>query len=207
MADVVLNWLARSAAFRVAGVLLFAFSAGIDALTGWHEMGFLGRGLLDEPAHLATALVVFGAIVRLRGGSVPDPRFCWTMLASSVLIDIDHIPAEFGIWALTTGTPRPYTHALWTVVVLALAAAAARGLSRRGVSLVLGGAAAGVAAHFLRDIATAPMSLWWPFTDAPVQVPYWWYVAAVVALLALPPFPPRKNIVTEPGQSELNPVN
>ena len=195
--------IARLAANRSVGVLLAAYAFGTDWLIAWHGLGFTLRGLIDEPAHLATALVVLGAITRFRGAP-PEPKFVWTMLACSVLIDLDHVPAEFGINALTNGTPRPYTHALWTVIVLALAWAIARRLTiRRGVprpaaaELVLAGAAWGVAAHFLRDIATAPMSFWWPVTDAAVQVPYWWYVVALLVIIALPLRRQRKRTVEQ----------
>jgi membrane-bound metal-dependent hydrolase YbcI (DUF457 family) len=186
---------------RTVSLALAVYAFMTDAVTGWHAMGFVGRGLLDEPAHLATALVVFGAIVRFRRGAVPDPRFCWAMLLSSVLIDLDHVPAELGTNAFTNGTARPYTHALWTVLVLTLAALVVRyrrtrrarpagsGLSPGTAELVLGGAAAGVAAHFLRDIATAGMAVWWPLTDMPVQVPYWWYALALLVTIALPVSP------------------
>lgn len=156
-------------------------------------MDFAMRGLLDEPAHVATALIILGAIVRLRG-TPPDPRFSWTMLACSVLIDVDHLPAEFGSYDLTSGTPRPYPHALWVVIVLILAWAIARYLAIRAArsrpataELILSGAAWGITAHFARDIATAPMSFWWPVTDMPVQVPYWWYLAALTVLIVLGP--------------------
>jgi hypothetical protein len=134
-----------------------------------------------------------GALVRVRGAP-PDQRFGWTMLACSTLIDVDHLPAEFGIDALTNGTPRPYTHALWTVIALALAWAIARFFALRSgrprpatTELILAGAAWGVAAHFLRDIATAPMSFWWPVTDIAVEVPYWWYVLALSVVIAIGP--------------------
>jgi inner membrane protein len=175
------------------GVLLALYAFGTDELTGWHGMNFAMRGLLDEPAHVATALVILGALVRVRR-KLPDQRFGWTMLACSVLIDLDHLPDEFGSEVLTNGTPRPYTHALWTVIVLALAWAAARFIVIRSgrprpaaVELILAGAASGVAAHFVRDIATAPMSFWWPITDMAVEVPYWWYVLTLAVLIAMGP--------------------
>ena len=195
----VLRWIARTAAKRPVGVLLALYAFGTDWLTGWHGMNFAMRGLLDEPAHLATALIILGALVRFRG-SLPDQRFGWTMLVCSVLIDVDHLPAEFGSNALTNGTPRPYTHALWVVIALTLAWAVARFFRLRSgrprpaaVELILAGAAWGVAAHFVRDIATAPMSFWWPVTDLSVQVPYWWYVVALLVIIALPPTTQRKN--------------
>jgi inner membrane protein len=178
---------------RWVGVLLAAYAFGTDRLIAWHGLGFVLRGLIDEPAHIATALVVLGAITRFRG-SPPEPKFCATMLICSVLIDVDHLPAEFGSYALTDGTPRPYTHALWTVLVLILAWWVARYLARRNgrprpatAELVLAGAAWGLAAHFLRDIATAPMSFWWPVTDMSVEVPYWWYVVALFVIIVLGP--------------------
>ena len=187
------NWVAAAAARRWVGVLLALYAFATDWLTGWHGMNFAMRGLLDWPAHLATALVILGALIRVRR-SVPDQRFGWTMLACSVLIDLDHLPAEFGSQVLTNGTPRPYTHALWTVIVLALAWAVARFFVIRSgrprpatVELVLAGAATGVAAHFVRDIATAPMSFWWPLTDMAVQVPYWWYVLALAVIISIGP--------------------
>ncbi len=198
--DGLLRWIARLAAKRPVGALLAAYVFGTDWVTGWHDLSFTPRGMIDEPAHLATALVILGAITRFRR-SPPEPEFGWTMLACSVLIDLDHLPAEFGITALTDGTPRPYTHALWTVIVLALAWALARYLTIRmgrprpaTAELVLAGAAWGVAAHYLRDIATAPMSFWWPVTDAAVRVQYRWYAVALLVIIVLPPARRRTGI-------------
>jgi inner membrane protein len=184
---------AAATAKRWVGVLLALYAFATDGLTGWHAMNFGMRGLLDEPAHLATALVILGALIRVRG-VLPGQRFGWAMLACSVLIDLDHLPDEFGSEVLTNGTPRPYTHALWSVIVLTLAWAVARllvirsGRSRpAAVELILAGAACGVAAHFVRDIASAPMSFWWPVTDMAVEVPYWWYVLALAVMIAVGP--------------------
>jgi inner membrane protein len=189
----VFHRVATTAAKRWVGVLLALYTFATDGLTGWHAMNFAMRGLLDEPAHLATALVMLGALIRVRG-KLPDQRFGWTMLACAVLIDLDHVPDEFGSDVLTNGTPRPYTHALWVVIALTLAWAAARFFAVRAgrprpasVELILAGAAWGVAAHFLRDIATAPMSFWWPVTYMAVEVPYWWYVAALAVIIAIGP--------------------
>ena len=187
------RWLGEATSKRSVGVLLALYAFATDWLTGWHGMNFILQGLLDWPAHLATALVILGALVRVRR-AVPDQRFGWTMLACSVLIDIDHLPAELGSDVLTNGTPRPYTHALWTVVILTFAWAIARLFVIRSgrrrpatVELILAGAACGVSAHFVRDIATAPMSFWWPVTEMAVQVPYWWYVVALAAIIAIGP--------------------
>lgn len=187
------HWVAVVTANRWVGALLALYAVATDQLTGWHGMSFALRGLLDWPAHLATALAILGALTRVRGAS-PEQRFGWTMLACSVLIDLDHLPAEFGSYVWTDGTPRPYTHALWVVIVLTLAWAAARffvswyGRPRPAtVELILAGAAWGVAAHFVRDIATAPMSFWWPITTTAVSAPYWWYVASLAVIVAVGP--------------------
>lgn len=189
---------------RWVGVLLACYAFATDWFTGWHGMNFTMRGLLDWPAHMATALVILGALIRVRG-ALPDQRFGWTMLACSVLIDLDHLPDEFGSEVLTAGTPRPYTHALWVVIVLALAWATARHFgirSRRSrpasIELVLAGAACGVAAHFVRDIATAPMAFWWPVTDRAVEVPYWCYVVALAVIVTIGPFRRRSRLT--PGK-------
>ena len=200
------HWVAAITSTRWAGVLLALYAFATDWLTGWHGMNFAMRGLLDWPAHLATALVILGALIRVRG-ALPDRRFGWPMLACSVLIDIDHLPVEFGSQALTNGTPRPYTHALWVVIVLAISWATARfivvrfGRTRPTTGeLILAGAVWGVAAHFIRDIATAPMSFWWPITDTAVEVPYWWYVVLLVAIIAIRPVQRRDGFtkIAEP---------
>ena len=192
-ADGVTGWVARLAALRAVSVVLALYAVGTDALIAWHGLGFVARGVIDEPAHLVTALVVLGVITRFRG-SAPGPAFTWSMLLWSVFIDIDHIPQALGTDAFTAGTARPYTHALWLPLLLFLAWAVARFLAvRRGrprpavAELVLAGAVWGLLAHFLRDIATAWMSIWWPVTNYPVHVPYWWYVAALIVLIVLGP--------------------
>ena len=41
--------------------------------------------------------------------------------------------------------------------------------------------------HFLRDVATAPIALWWPVSSAGILVPGYWYLAALLVLATLPP--------------------
>jgi hypothetical protein len=190
------GWLASHVARRWVSLSLIGCILSVDLALPWQGWGFTVRALLDEPCHQATGLICLGAITRFRG-CPPDPRFGWTMLICSNAIDLDHLPLEFGSSVLTAGTPRPYSHALWVVVVLGLAARAwSRHAGTRASAttvLVLFGAACGVSDHFLRDIATAQMSLWWPITSAPVQVPYWWYVAAIVVIAVIPVIRQRGN--------------
>ena len=188
-----LSWLAELVAQRTVSLALVIAIVIADVTIAWHGFGFVAKALVDEPCHLATALVILGAITRVRG-TPPKPAFGWTMLACSVLIDLDHLPAEFGSSILTAGTARPYTHALWVVVVLIAGAVVARRWPQRNVTpgaattaLILGGAAWGVSAHLLRDVATAPISLWWPVTTAAVEIPYWCYVLALLVVIAIPP--------------------
>jgi hypothetical protein len=187
------GWLAGSCAHRGVSLALAVAIAVTDHVVHQQQLPFLPRALMDEPCHLATAMIVLGAFTRWRGRP-PSRWFVWAMLCSSLLIDLDHLPQEFGSDVLTAGTPRPYTHALWVAVVLAAVAAAARrryresGSARAGiVTGIAAGATWGVGAHFLRDVATAPIALWWPLSSAGVQVPNSWYLAALLVLAALPP--------------------
>ena len=82
-------------------------------------------GLLDEPAHLATGLLLGGR----------DPVF----LAGALLPDLDHVPLVFQ--DPEPGDPRPKTHSIYAPIAAAL-------VSRR--------LAAGMLAHFARDLALEP---------------------------------------------------
>jgi hypothetical protein len=185
--------LAIVCAHRGVSLALAAAIAVTDHVVNQQQPPFLARGLMDEPCHLATAMIVLGALIRWCGRPPSNP-FVWAMLSASVLIDLDHLPLELGSAVLTAGTPRPYTHALWVVVLLIVTTAAARrrhqvsGSTRAGmVAGIAAGAAWGVAAHFPRDVATAPIALWWPVSSASVQVPGYWYLAALLVLTTLPP--------------------
>src|SRR5215831_5291017 len=112
-------------AHRGLSLALAAAIAVTDHVVHQQQLPFLWQGLMDEPCHLATAMIVLGALARWRGRP-PGSRFVWAMLSASVLIDLDHLPLEFGSSVLTVGTPRPYTHALWLLALLVVTAAAAR---------------------------------------------------------------------------------
>jgi membrane-bound metal-dependent hydrolase YbcI (DUF457 family) len=101
------------------------------------------------------------------------------ILAFSVVIDVDHLPAKAGIDVLNTSTERPVTHCLLSVLVLLAAA----GLARSGVLL---GCAIGLAGHLVRDIGTgdAGVPLLWPLSDGAAVVPFWLYVSLLVLISA-----------------------
>jgi membrane-bound metal-dependent hydrolase YbcI (DUF457 family) len=139
-------------------------------------------------------VVVLGTITRWRGRP-PGVPFTWSVLIASVAIDLDHLPAKLATRGLLYGNlPRPYTHALWLLALLILlAVAAARrarapGHARAALAAgVFAGASWGLASHFLRDITTAPISLLWPVSGAWLQIPYGWYLSALILLAILPP--------------------
>lgn len=186
-------WLAGRASNRWISLGMVAVIVLIDVVLLRRPFGFVARAVLDEPGHLATAVVVLGAITRWRGRP-PDARFTWALLAASVAIDIDHLPAVLVAHRLLYGNlPRPYTHALWLLVLLIVVAVVAARRARAGraraatVAAVFTGASWGLAAHFLRDVATAPIALLWPLSATWLQVPYGWYLIPLILLAVLPP--------------------
>ena len=101
------------------------------------------------------------------------------------------LPLEFGSSVLTVGTARLYFHAHRIMAALIVAMVVARYWSLRAKTpassatvYILAGVARGVSAHFLRDVATAPISPRWPVTKA--TVPYWRYVLALLVIIAIP---------------------
>lgn len=152
--------------------LLWSIAAG--------STGHITYGLIDEPAHLATCLVALLAAVSITGG-LPSPAFVASALIASVAIDLDHIPAYLGWDGLTGSLPRPYSHSLLSVLLLL---GIGRALHGKGRQVALG-AAFGVAAHLLRDLATGPgVPLLWPLTEATVALPYMAF-AGLLVLAAL----------------------
>jgi hypothetical protein len=141
---------------RILGCL--AVIAFADYVILRHPPRWHAVALFDHPAHVATAILLGGR----RLGT--DPFY----LAGSLLPDLDHIPAALGNPEL--GDPRPNTHSILVLGATAL-------VSRR--------VAAGVAAHFVRDLALDPgVPLLWPFTGRQLRLPYAAYAALLTALAA-----------------------
>ncbi len=186
------DWLAGFCAHRGASLAMAAAVAMTDRGLPKRRRSFVRRALVDEPCHLATTMIVLGTLTRWRGRS-PSGWFTGAMLSSSVLIDLDHLPRQFGSDILAAGMPRPATHALWAMGTAAAAAAVA---GRRyqvsgsgGARIVTGitaGAAWGLGAHFLRDVGTGPIALGWPLSRASVRLPNSCYLAALPVLATLP---------------------
>lgn len=154
----------------------------LDLVQGARSWPLPVVGLLDEPAHLATAALFLVAFLPARARAVVP----WA-LAGAVLIDLDHLP--FYLWgALTTDDAgRPLTHSLATVLVLATAGVLAGALTAGRARTALVGLALGVALHLVRDLGTGPgVPLWWPVSGHGVLLPYVTYAAltAAVAVVA-----------------------
>jgi membrane-bound metal-dependent hydrolase YbcI (DUF457 family) len=137
-------------------------------------------GLLDEPAHAATTLIILGAL------GWPGTRgFVVAALVASMAIDLDHLPQYLGSHFLSAGTPRPYPHSF--VTLLAVGGAAA--LSRDRVRCLAVGAELGLIGHMFRDMAEpssrAGVALFWPISDVNVRVPYIAYALVMAVLLAV----------------------
>lgn len=159
----------------ISAPLLLLLILGLDAVLDARPWSFVVTGLLDEPAHLATAGLILLAlplrVVSSYGG--------W-MLVGSVVIDIDHLPLYLGDPGFLVDGGRPPTHSLAVVVVLLLMAL---GLPSSGRPLQ--GLEWGVLAHFVRDAATGPgLALLWPVFPATVKMPYFAY-AGLLGLLTL----------------------
>ena len=155
----------------LVAVLFFVADAWAQTATSvWLE------GPLDETAHLLTALLVIWA-----AGGLLD-RIAVPLLVASVAIDLDHLPGDFGARWLTAGDPRPYPHALLTVVLTLLLAWRVR----RWRTLLLG-AAVGLIVHFWRDLAEpgTGVGLLWPVSTTSFSLPHSSYLAVMVGLLGL----------------------
>lgn len=154
----------------------------VDVLVALHRPSLLVHGVLDEIGHLATTGVLLAAGLRLLPSHLrPRTTLLVATLASSVLIDIDHVPAVLGWEGLTAGTARPYPHSFATLVLLGVSAALLAGRARPWLVAVL----AGVTAHLLRDLGTAPVALWWPVSVADQQIPYLSYLALLTVIAAV----------------------
>lgn len=145
-----------------------ALLLGLDTFLHQREPSRLVTGILDESAHALTAGLLVTALPLPR-----DEPFLRGVLAGAILIDLDHIPGEFGWPILTRGSGRPLVHSLPTITALLLAAAWSAPPRR---SCILG-ATAGALTHLFRDMATGGAPLRWPLDKRRVKIPYGLYLA------------------------------
>jgi inner membrane protein len=159
-------------ALTVAPALLTGVVVACDALIPLAKPNIPLTAMLDEPAHLATSALVLTTFA---------PSSSWGLLpgtialASSVLIDVDHVPLYLGLTAVAP-SGRPVTHSAVAPLALMTLAALLPRSARRAVR----SAALGVGLHLIRDLATGPgVSLFWPLDARSVLLPYSWYAGAV----------------------------
>jgi inner membrane protein len=131
-------------------------------------------GLLDEPAHLATAGLV---LVNLKPQT---SEWAAGFMAGGALPDLDHVPLALSRVHPDIDDPRPVTHCLLAVSPLALAAAL---MPAGAVRDTTAGAAAGTLVHFARDLAVGTgVALFQPLSRRSLKVPYALYAAGLTAL-------------------------
>ena len=160
-------------------VLLLIVVVGLDAVAQ-RRWNLLAEALLDEPAHLATALLVLTAAAG-PGWLLSHKVFTVSASIASVAIDVDHIPLYARVPHIAVDGGRPFTHSLATVVLLVSVAFAAR--RARTVAL---GLATGVVLHLFRDLASGPgVSLFWPLSATRMHLPYGAYLTALFLLAAI----------------------
>jgi inner membrane protein len=168
VSDLVFRWICAHPLWTAAGI-------GIaDILLQLNFLQWPLGAVLDEPAHLATAVLLLAVLARrpLRAAMM-----CGVVLGS-VLIDADHIPIALAFRPLVAATGRPYTHGLLTVVVVLVLSRCFRGDWRALVA----GISLGIALHLVRDMATGGVPLLWPLYWHSMEWPYPVYGALILAV-------------------------
>lgn len=155
----------------VIGVILaFVLDQWLYQWLGPKDIWF--RGTFDETAQLLTIGLIVGALLPWI-----DRRQLLPILLACCLIDVDHIPGQFGSNILTGNGPRPYTHSLATVAALLLVALLWRRHRRLFLALILG-----VMSHLWRDLAepaSSHASIFWPVTDKGYHLPQVYYLTSI----------------------------
>jgi hypothetical protein len=129
--------------------------AAADYVIHTKDPSWFAIGPLDHAAHLATAALMLP----------PRRSRAWktSFMAGALLPDIDHVPLAFQ--DPEAGDPRPRTH---SVIAIGPALLGARSV------------AAGMAAHYLRDLALEPgVPL---LSGRHLRVPYGAYALLILAL-------------------------
>jgi LexA-binding, inner membrane-associated putative hydrolase len=147
--------------------------AAILVIDGAFSSGVTPRGLIapaDEGAHLLTTYLFLDLIE----GHV-SPSFRRVALASSVLLDLDHLSRLMRPPFRPRTRPRP--HSIATVLGAMLLS---RWLPRRHRPQAYA-VAFGIVSHLVRDVARGSAPLGWPITGRGVSVPYIMYSASLYA--------------------------
>src|SRR4051812_4721400 len=142
-------------------------------------------GIADEAAHAATGVALLSALPH------GNADFVRGFAAGSILLDVDHVPELWGSRWLRPRGVRPVPHSFGIPAVLIA-------LGVRDSNRLALGAAAGLAGHLLRDLATGKTAvpLLWPLTGRRFSIRYRKYAAVMAVLAAVgafrhrPTFPP-----------------
>jgi hypothetical protein len=141
---------------RRAALASLATIALADCVIRRRNLPWLVVGMFDHPAHVATAVLL-------------RPRWDIAYLVGSLLPDLDHVPLALRPVHPAPNDPRPMTHCLLAVVP---------------VAAVSRSAAAGMLAHFARDLGVGTgVPLLWPLTRRSFGVPYSVYALACALLV------------------------
>lgn len=158
---------------RALALGCLATIAAADAVLHRTRPPWIALGLFDHPAHLATA-----GLIAL--DSPPRPsRWTKAFMVGALLPDVDHIPLALRRSHPAPDDGRPFSHCLLTIAPVAAVASFTQ--SER-----LHGLAAGMAAHYLRDLGVGSgVPLLWPASKRSFGVPYGVYAGTCVALAVL----------------------
>lgn len=131
---------------------------------------------LDWSAHHVWTVLALRALPDAAREAAAGPA-----LATSIAIDVDHVPLALELLRRNYDVPRPRTHTFLTpLAVAAIAAALPRGSTARRRTL---GAAFGTAVHLTRDLFNGPgVDVVWPLRAGHVRLPV---AAEGVVLLTL----------------------
>jgi len=176
---------ARSLALAALPPALVVVILGLDRVQFAHSWPNVIIGILDEPAHLATGVLVLLAFAG-PAWLLRHRLFAGAALFFSMAIDADHIPYYAGV-RLFTAHGRPFSHSVAMVLLLLVIGALLPIKRFRRLRPVLLGAGVGVALHLIRDLGNGPgVPLLWPLTSRNVIFPYTYYVVAIglVAVVA-----------------------
>jgi hypothetical protein len=157
---------------RALAAAALATVAGADLVIHRRRPRWIVVGLLDWPAHLATA-----GLVAL---NLPPLSRAWHagFLAGALLPDADHVPLALAEEHPGPEARRPATHCPAAIAPLFALASAAR-------SEALSGAAWGAAAHLARDLAVGNgVALLRPLRGHDLRLPYPVYAAGLTVLAA-----------------------
>jgi membrane-bound metal-dependent hydrolase YbcI (DUF457 family) len=169
---------------RTAGSALIFFSLipilAIDLYFELFTPGWFVIAILDETAHILTSFIFL-----IIASQWVNRWIVLSVLAGTILIDVDHIPLLLSTTDFSSIENRPVTHSVLPVLLLILPLAFRR--CRDGVTgYVFLGLVAGVVIHLFRDLATGGIPLLWPFASGTFEIRYFVYVLTCVLLGLIP---------------------